>query len=446
MNIVFVNISDNYVVSRGAGYVAGSILNTQHNLFYFDLINLSVDQIANKIIKGKYDMLLISSMTIMFYKAIELINKVKNKKNIPVLLGGVHATLLGSALLEQYKEIDYLCVGEGESMVVEFLNKFYSNEFKDIKNLVYRNDNEIISNSLRPVEDLSKLPKFPWHLFWKEAIVDKQTGFINVATSRGCPYNCSYCCNTIYLNKYKKTYLRYRPVEQAIEELQFLQKKYSPKGYFFGDEMIMSNGNHATSLLNTFKQKFNLSYGCMLRVEHVNEENVRLLKETGCVYVGLGVECGNEEFRIKYLHRNMSNSQIECAYSLLRNAGIETCSFNMIGYPFENDNQLTEDTIELNKKINPNKVQISIFYPFPGTKLYEHCINLNLIDEKKVKTQVDYYTESVFKGVMLADKLKEINKLFKNDSQDENKLIIFNKRIKSFLIRRYRMAYLNLFS
>jgi len=85
----------------------------------------------------------------------------------------------------------------------------------------------------------------------------------------------------------------------------------------------------------------------MARVEHISPEIAELLSSTGCKYMGMGIECGNEEFRQNFLNRKMTNAQIENAFSLLMAKGILLTSFNMIGFPFDYDDMLTEETINI---------------------------------------------------------------------------------------------------
>jgi radical SAM superfamily enzyme YgiQ (UPF0313 family) len=134
----------------------------------------------------------------------------------------------------------------------------------------------------------------------------------------------------------------------------------------------------------------------------------------------MGIECGDEYFRRAFLNRNMTNKQIEEAFRLFREKNIFTTSFNMIGYPFDNDNELTEATIDLNRNAKPDFVQTSVFYPFPGTELYNRCIENDLIDKTKL-TQVSSYMEnSILKGVSLRKKQKEIDKIFNSRANWRN--------------------------
>lgn len=411
MRAAFVYMNNELNVGRGAGYVAASVARAGHSVEFFDTFFISVDALAAQIVRDGYDVLMVSAMTMIFPEALKLVSLVKEERDIPVLVGGIHPTIIGPELLDMHREIDYLCLGEGESMAVEFLDRLGSESLYDVLNLAYRRNGRAVSNPRREAEDLSKLPPFPWQYFRKESVVQEQ-GFLYVTATRGCPYNCTYCSNGIYLKEYGKSYLRYRPVESVIEELKYLHKTYSPRLFYFGDEMILMDRKYALELFGAIKRELNLPYGCMARVEHIDQEIVKVFHDTGCQYIGMGVECGDEEFRKNFLNRRMSNKQIEAAFATVRRAGIFVTSFNMIGYPFENDKELTEETIKLNKRLNPDYAQFSIFYPIPGTVLCKRCADLDLIDPDKISNAQDYFTESVLKGFSLRDKLKEINSIF----------------------------------
>lgn len=413
MNISLIYVNNTNCVGRGVGYIAGAILRAGHKLEFYDTNNISEGNIVRRISTSDTEVIMVSSFSINFPKAINIIKGVKGKRNIPVLLGGIHATIMKERLLSENKEIDYLCVGEGESMVVEFLENMKNGNVCDTKNLIYRKGNRICSNEISSPENLSKLPEFPWDLFPSNAVVQDDDGFLYFTATRGCPFKCTYCSNTSYLELYGKKYLRSRPVNDVMDELRHLIGKYRPGLIYFADEMILSDKDYAVELLSDYKRNFNIPYGCMCRAEYIDEKVSKLFSQTGCAYVGMGVECGNEEFRKAHLNRFVTNERIKSAFSLLRKEKIYTSSFNMIGYPFDFDNRLTEETIEFNKQINPNSVQISIYYPFPGTKLYDKCTEENLIDCTIHAS--NYYDESILKGKHLKDKIESIRKIFPNE-------------------------------
>lgn len=416
MKIAFVYMNRERNIGRGAGYIVASIRDSypEYKLHFFDT---RFDKgIANDIIKGKFDILMVSTMTLMFSGAMSLISEVKKKrKNITVLVGGIHPTIMGSNLLEKHFEIDYLCIGEGESFIKDFLKHYGKKSLFNIENLAFREGGKIHTNPLRPPEDLSTLPHFPWSIFNKKSTIIGGNKLLYVTATRGCPYNCSYCCNGVYLKLYKGKYLRSRPVDQVIKELKKLKKIYNPGLLYFGDDMILFDTQYITELFTALKKEVKVPYGCMGRVEKIDQDIIKLLASTGCKYMAMGVECGDEEFRKRYLNRHMTNDQIINAFSMCRKAGIFTTSFNIIGYPFPNDNKLTKHTIKFNRMIKPNRIQVTIFYPFPGTKLYEHCIKNKLINYKQSDLLLTYHADSVLKGYDLKSKRLEINAEFNSN-------------------------------
>jgi len=194
--------------------------------------------------------------------------------------------------------------------------------------------------------------------------------------------------------------LRTRKIDDVISELLYLKQTYPVQIFYFADEMILFDLSHVTELFERVKKEVQIPYGCMARVERISEEVVDLFRRTDCRYVGMGVECGNEEFRKNFLNRHMSNEQIVNAFKVLKTIpGLKTSSYNMKGYPVKYDDKLTQDTLELNKILNPDFVGISFFFPFPGTKLYEYCVVNDLIDYTKMAQVTEYYSESVLKKI-----------------------------------------------
>ena len=259
MRIAFVYMNNEHNVGRGAGYVAAAIIQAGHHVDFYDTVSIPIDVLIADMVAGHHDVLMISTMTMSFPQAVILAGKVKRLLPMPILLGGIHPTIVGASILRENDCFDYLCIGEGESMVVEFLDKLKSG----------------LTNPVRAAEDLSLHLDFPWQLFPKTAIVQKPHGFCYVNASRGCPYDCTYCCNGKYLEVYRKNYLRYRPVDSVIKELLFLKKMYKPRLFYFGDEMILAKPLLAEELFRRIQHEVKVPYGLMCSVVmRISEESI----------------------------------------------------------------------------------------------------------------------------------------------------------------------------
>ena len=402
VKVVLIYLNGEKNVGRGVGYIASSIINAGHNLTFFDTVYEPLKSVINKIITiNKYDIIMISASTLFYKEAVEVAKILKKFIKTKILLGGAHATILRGKILEDCPYIDYICVGEGEDFVVEFLNKYNTAELLGIPNLGYRlPSGDVKINVIGECTNLDTLSKFRYDLFRSDSVIINSPlpGFCYVFSTRGCPYRCSYCCNDYYLSMYKKGFLRKRKIDSVIEELQYLKYHYPVQIFYFGDEMILFDKDYVFELFNRVKNEIGLPYGCMARVENVNSEIVELFRTTGCKYVGMGIECGDEQFRKEFLNRHMTNEKIIEAFKLLRTIpNIMLTSYNMRGYPVSYDDRLLIETQKLNNIVKPDIVQMSLFFPFPGTKLYDYCVENDLIDYKKLNGVTDYFTQSVLK-------------------------------------------------
>jgi radical SAM superfamily enzyme YgiQ (UPF0313 family) len=404
MRVALIYPNEQKCANQGPGYIASAAMHAGHHVDFYDTAYIPLHAAAVRVAGGGYDAVLISASTLFYPQATYAASVVKNSSDVRVVLGGLHATVLKSKVLEDCPYIDYLCIGEGEEFIIDFLAGLQDEDISQMPNLVYRtNQGTIQVNSVRPCPDLNYLPPYRHDLFHPDSIVQPypKPGFCYVYATRGCPYNCSYCANSCYLDLYGRDFLRTRNIDSVIRELLWLKEKYPVKFFYFGDEMLLLNRDYCEELFTRVYREVELPYGCMARVERINEYIVDLLQRTGCGYVGMGVECADEQFRREFLNRHMTNEQITQAFRLLRTIPkITLTAFWMCGWPVSYDDELTELTLEFCKSLNPDFRQRNIFYPFPGTKLYDYCIERDLIDWEKARSVRNVSTMSVLKEIV----------------------------------------------
>jgi tetratricopeptide (TPR) repeat protein len=123
----------------------------------------------------------------------------------------------------------------------------------------------------------------------------------------------------------------------------------------------------------------------------INDEICKLLKDAGCEGIAIGIESGSEEIRKKVLNRKMSDELIIAAFKAAKKTGLKTSSFNMVGIPGETPEDF-QKTIELNRKIMPDQMQLTIFYPYPGTRLGDYCFDKGYV---KANHHPNYFEETV---------------------------------------------------
>ena len=401
MRVALIYFNNDDLIGRGAGFICMAARQAGHTVDFYDTVWTSQPKILQLLKRNGYGAILLSATSLYWQRAKEFSNQIKSFSDVPIILGGPHSTAIRGELLRQCPSIDYLCVGEGEEFIVEFLNTLeYGQDVKHLANLGYRNSQGLVTvNPPRPCTDLHKLEPFDYSIFNPKSVVrgkELLEGFCYIQATRGCPFSCSYCCNSSSLELYGKSFLRTQEIDKVIAEIRYLRDNYPAKVFYFGDEMILFDKKYVTELFTRVHKELGVRYGCMFRTEMVTPDLVALMKKTGCCYVATGIECGNEQFRFEYLNRRMANSQIIEAFKLLRTIpDVWITSFNMKGYPVSFDAKLTKDTRAINRQVAPDHVQTTWFYPIPGTILYDYCTSRGLIDWDKYNKAEDYFKQSV---------------------------------------------------
>jgi len=287
-----------------------------------------------------------------------------------VVCGGYHPTLAPAEVLA-LRGVKAVCIGEGEyplRALCEDLNR------TDIPSLHFKAaDGSTIENPVGClIEDLDSLPFPDLDIFDFPKL---RTGRINTAMiimSRGCLFTCTYCGNAQFRHVYpnRKHYTRFRSPENAIALIQrVLEKQPATKYLEFRDAIFNMFAEWFYAFMPLYREKIKLPFNCNLRFDLLDEKMVKTLAEAGCFSIDIGLECGNEDFRTKYLHRTMNNEHMIQVAGWLRRYNIRTVTYNIIGLPYETP-ALALETIKLNARMKVNGVIANIFYPYPQTKLH----------------------------------------------------------------------------
>jgi radical SAM superfamily enzyme YgiQ (UPF0313 family) len=338
---------------------------------------------------------------------LEISRALKKELSFTAVFGGPHPTFFPDVL--KCDGVDAICRGEGDEAIVEFADRLEKGEdVTNVLNFHVKNNGQIYQNPLRPlVSDLDTLP------FVDRDILNKYAGYRYsrlrfFLSSRGCPYDCTYCFNHSLKKMYKEhgcgVYIRQRSVEHVIREISQVKKKYKMKKVYFYDDIFVMNKPWIREFTKRYKEEFDLPFTCYLRVNLVTEELISNLASAGCESVALAIESGNEAIREQVLHRRMTNDQIREAARLLHKYNICFMTQNMVALPDESIENAFE-TIQLNADIRPGYAWCSIFQPYIGTDVYNYCLEKGYltIDHKQ---DITYQNEAPIK--------KEDKKQFEN--------------------------------
>jgi anaerobic magnesium-protoporphyrin IX monomethyl ester cyclase len=160
-----------------------------------------------------------------------------------------------------------------------------------------------------------------------------------------------------------------------------------------------------------FKKIVNKPFFCLTTAPSVTPRRAELMALMGCVQVNMGIEAGNEDYRKNILSRpKMTNELIVNSFLIMKENGIKTSSYNMIGMPWQKREDVW-DTINLNRQAKPNYVNVSIFIPFEGTLLLDRLRKEGYVDEDLILGDESRATVRV-PGGMTLDETERLYKIF----------------------------------
>lgn len=317
-----------------------------------------------------------------FFYVKELIEAVP--RPVFTICGGPHPTCYPRCI-ESIPRLDAICVGEGEYPLLELVQALESGkDYTGIPNLWVRRNGEIIRNETRPfIQDLDGLPYEDQDLFNTQEAID-QYGFsqLRIMATRGCPFSCTYCSNKRTSLSQPGRYVRYRSAGHILGEIKAIQEKVHFEEIFFDDDIFMMNREIVDEFCRRYPVEVGKPFVFCGRVEACHEDVLRKLKEAGGRRIDFGLESGNEDIRRSIMKRKMSNRQILEATRLARSVGLQVKTLNMVGLPEETEEKF-RDTVRINQQIKPDVISVSVFYPYPGTELYDYCLEKGYLDPEE---------------------------------------------------------------
>lgn len=328
----------------------------------------------------------------------EITRRIQEGLNKPVIWGGTHATV---AAEESIQVADMICLGEGERAILELAEKYsLDKRATDIQNIWFRKDGQVLRNPLRPlINDLDSLP-FPdygnedKYFIEDEKISIQDPGLqafnLDVLTSRGCPYRCSYCSNSIFCNLYKGKgpLVRLRSVQNVLDEIK-TQRELFPRirRIDFIDEVFSWDREWVAEFVEKYKKDIGLSFHCMQHPITVDKEIMYMLKNAGLERVEIGIQTGSERVRKKIFERLVSDKRLVETSRIMRDLKIVPFYDIIVDNPFETAEDKRQGLNLLLKISRPFYMHMFSLIYFPNTNLTKRALQAKLISEDQVEGQ-----------------------------------------------------------
>jgi len=381
-------------VNHGLASIAGTLraAGLTPEILVLDTAAYRSGQWLERISTEEYILAGISVYSNQWEYAITAARALRLRCGIPVVGGGPHCSLFPEALIDA-DAFDAFGVGEGEKIIVDLAVRASNGEsFAGMPGVWTRSrEGGIIPGGAAPVPmDLDGLAEPAYDLYAREVVLN----YPGLMFSRGCPYDCSYCCNSAYRARLGTVKVRFLSPERAVQCAERFVSQFHPSYLNFDDDTFTKNRRWMGSFLEGYRCSVGLPFNCNARPETVTREVCLLLKEGGCDTVALGCESGSEELRHSVLRRTMSNDAIIRAAETIHAAGLNLATFNMVGVPGEQWQDYRK-TVALNRRIVPEKVQMTVYYPFRGTALGDSCFAAGLVAEDSAAAS--YFGRSVLR-------------------------------------------------
>ncbi|MDD5133653.1 MAG: radical SAM protein [Candidatus Nanoarchaeia archaeon] len=324
---------------------------------------------AEYIIKENPDVVGITAFTLEINSALEYAKICKAiNKEITTVIGGPHVSNVPEQVLCN-ENVDYVFVGEAELGFCKFLQS--RKDLSKIPGLGYKKNNRIYLNNPIFIQDLDELPFPDYELLkfreYPKMYFMKKFPSGPILTSRGCPFSCTFCC----AGKLSGKKFRFRSPENIIKEIKYLKYYYGIKEFQIWDDNFSLDRNRALKFCNLLIQEnINLPWWCPngLRIETLDEELLRKMKQSGCYAMAVGIESGSEKIQ-KDMKKFLNLEKAKEIVKLAEKLGIRTQGFFIIGYPTETKEDILQ-TIKIAKKFPFKRASFSLFQPLVGSEIY----------------------------------------------------------------------------
>ena len=310
--------------------------------------------------------------------------------DVPIVWGGIHATLLAEQTL-QNPLVDLIVAGEGEATIVDLVKALEMGApLSQVQGIWHREEGRACFTGHRPFVDYDAQPPLSYDLVDMDRYRRRLFGadHISFTSSRGCPFNCAFCWEPA-MNHRK---WRAMKPETVLDHMKRIIRDYGIHGFLFTDDNFFVDMERAHSILEMIvREDLRISIGKLqLRADTVcrmDANFLKLLVRAGVKRLHLGAESGNERI-LKLLKKGETAEQILEANRILSSYPLVPLYLFMMGLPTETPEEFAQ-SVRLAVRLtdeNPRAVKtFNIYTPYPGTELYQKCVELGLREPERLE-------------------------------------------------------------
>ena len=352
--------------------------------------NPNMERVRQTLETTKPDVVGIGMSTLMLAEGLE-IGKMAHQLGAKVVAGSAHPSMFPKEIM-RHEFMDAVVIGEGEVPLTNLLTMWQNGLNYPIKGAYVRDRKigEVTESKERdPVLDLDALPFPAWDLIDMEAYFDAwgqldsvQPGLrgVNLSGSRGCPFTCTFCAETLHEMFGRK--LRQRSPESIVSELVELKNRFNIEAFWLTDDTFTTNRKYVERFCDVLEEReLNLLWGCTTRANLIPKYLIKRMQKVGLRKEGI-------------YEKAVSDEEVSVTVKSLHKYGVQTLLFLMLGAPSETRREMLE-TIRLSASLPATEASFSLFVPLPGTSVYNDMKR----DGYKLSenwTDYDYYAKQPF--------------------------------------------------
>jgi radical SAM superfamily enzyme YgiQ (UPF0313 family) len=357
----------------GLCYLASVLLKKNHEVKILDCVaeKINISLLLDKIGDIHPSLVGVTSATVSYAASKVVLQAIKKMyPDITTVLGGAHISALPAQTMADCEAIDVGVFGPGEYTLMEIVERLDKNQsLINIQGALLRYNGRIVEN--RPRDQLVSIDEIPLparHLL-KDLRLYSHTPFrggkfmTTMITSRGCPFNCAYCDQSVFGRVWK-----YHSPDYVISEMAHLKEKYGINFISIEDDNFLLSKKRTIDICKKIiDNSINLSWSCLGRVNEVDDNVLPLLKKAGCKTIYIGIESGSSRV-LELINKKISIEDVRKGVELIKKYNINVTGSFILGLPTETKKDI-EKTIELALSLPLDGITFFTFTPYPKTPL-----------------------------------------------------------------------------
>ncbi len=364
-------------VPLGLCYIAAVLGQAGHEVSILDMNSrrVSDDELVKQ--ASLVGIVGITGMITEYIEVVRLASVIRGTvRDCKIVLGGPLATTHSKEVLIA-SGADFAVVGEGEQTLSELASALEKGgDIGAIEGILYKDGDKAVicrpralerhlDNISYPARHLVDMSRYTTHHFKSFGIKVPKIKSTTMITSRGCPYNCTFCFKEVGGHKW-----RGRSPENIIGEMRQLRDEYGIEGFVFNDDTFVLDRKRVLDFCNLIiENKMGISWYCNGRVNLMNEEMLDVMSRSGCVGVAYGIESGNQGI-LDSIKKGITLEQVKRIVATTKGVGIHVTGYFMLGM-LGDTKETMKETLNFAEKLDLDFYGFGITSPIPGTAMYD---------------------------------------------------------------------------